>query len=103
MTLAQFMDKQQNWLLKVLERAKSGVNIPVQPESVAVVGKADAATMTTRGNTSSQQAGAAAQDAGGKACPACGKPMLKRNGKYGDFWGCSGFPGCKTIVKLNGA
>ena len=103
MTLAQFMDKQQNWLLKVLERAKSGVNIPVQPESVAVVGKADAATMTTRGNTSSLQAGAVAQDAGGKACPACGKPMLKRNGKYGDFWGCSGFPGCKTIVKVDGA
>ncbi|MDX9987472.1 DNA topoisomerase III [Thiothrix unzii] len=103
MTLMQFMDKQQNWLLKVLERAKSGVNIPVQPESVAVTGGADAATMTTRGNASSQQAGAAAQDADGKACPVCGKPMLKRNGKYGDFWGCSGFPGCKTIVKVDGA
>ena len=30
-----------------------------------------------------------------RECPACGQPMEKRNGKYGDFWGCSGYPKCK--------
>lgn len=87
MTLMQFMDKQQGWLVKVLERAKAGVgSARQQPESVAVMGKA----------------GAADQDAGGNVCPNCGKPMLKRNGKFGDFWGCSGYPGCKTMVNVGG-
>ncbi|MBT4838825.1 MAG: DNA topoisomerase 3 [Methylococcales bacterium] len=32
-------------------------------------------------------------------CPKCNKKMVKRKSKYGEFWGCSGFPECKTIVK----
>lgn len=32
------------------------------------------------------------------ACPACGKPMRQRNGASGAFWGCSGYPGCKTTL-----
>ena len=34
-------------------------------------------------------------------CPNCGKPMVKRKGKNGYFWGCSGFPECKTTAKDN--
>lgn len=30
-----------------------------------------------------------------KECPRCGEPMRKRNGKYGEFWGCSSFPDCR--------
>lgn len=30
-----------------------------------------------------------------KICPRCGMPMVKRNGKFGSFWGCGGFPGCR--------
>jgi DNA polymerase III epsilon subunit family exonuclease len=30
-----------------------------------------------------------------KKCPQCGKIMKKRNGIYGEFWGCSGFPNCR--------
>lgn len=30
-------------------------------------------------------------------CPNCGKPMALRNGKNGKFWGCTGYPECKTI------
>lgn len=33
-------------------------------------------------------------------CPKCGKPMVKRNGKFGPFMGCSGYPNCKTIVNI---
>ena len=29
-------------------------------------------------------------------CPNCGKPMRRRKGKTGFFWGCSGYPECKT-------
>lgn len=34
-------------------------------------------------------------------CPECSKPMIKRAGKWGDFLGCSGFPGCKKTIKLD--
>ena len=32
---------------------------------------------------------------GAKACPECGSPMVKRHGKYGDFYGCSNYPKCR--------
>ena len=28
-------------------------------------------------------------------CPKCGNVLLKRNGKFGAFWGCSSFPSCR--------
>ena len=28
-------------------------------------------------------------------CPYCGNILKKRTGKYGDFWGCAGFPDCR--------
>ncbi|MGI9535109.1 MAG: topoisomerase DNA-binding C4 zinc finger domain-containing protein [Thermodesulfobacteriota bacterium] len=34
-------------------------------------------------------------------CQNCGKPMVVRQSRYGKFLGCSGYPECKTIVKLN--
>lgn len=37
-------------------------------------------------------------------CPNCGKPLIRRKNKNGNFfWGCSGYPDCKTILQdLNG-
>jgi archaellin len=32
-------------------------------------------------------------------CPRCGAPLVLKNGKYGEFWGCSKFPKCKFIKK----
>ena len=32
-------------------------------------------------------------------CPNCGKVMIRRKGKNGYFWGCSGFPECRTTAK----
>ena len=39
------------------------------------------------------------------ACPVCGKPLVKRSGAKGEFYGCSGYPGCKKTwpVAPNGA
>jgi DNA topoisomerase I len=33
-------------------------------------------------------------------CPKCGKPMVKRNGRFGPFLGCSDYPKCKGIKNL---
>ena len=34
-----------------------------------------------------------------KICSSCGKRMVLRHGKYGKFWGCTGYPGCKNTEK----
>ncbi len=31
-------------------------------------------------------------------CPKCGKPMRRRKGKTGYFWGCTGYPDCTATV-----
>jgi DNA topoisomerase-1 len=47
----------------------------------------------------SNQAGAArapsAAEATGETCPDCGKALVKRQGRFGPFVSCSGYPGCK--------
>lgn len=30
-----------------------------------------------------------------KLCPRCGGELKRRNGRYGEFWGCSEFPACR--------
>lgn len=41
----------------------------------------------------------------GESCPKCGKDLIIKHGRHGDFIGCSGFPSCdftKNIVKSTG-
>ena len=33
----------------------------------------------------------------GELCPNCGKPLVVRHGKFGEFVACSGYPDCKYI------
>jgi DNA topoisomerase-1 len=35
-------------------------------------------------------------------CPKCGKPLVIRQGRYGDFMACSGYPKCKFTKNLPG-
>lgn len=35
-----------------------------------------------------------------KICPRCGQLMRKRNGRFGEFWGCGGYPECRYTEKL---
>ncbi|MFH1347683.1 MAG: topoisomerase DNA-binding C4 zinc finger domain-containing protein, partial [Candidatus Margulisiibacteriota bacterium] len=35
-------------------------------------------------------------------CPECGKPVVIRQGRYGDFMACSGYPKCKFTKPLPG-
>lgn len=41
-----------------------------------------------------------ALDANVKACPLCNLPLKKRNGRYGEFWGCTGFPNCRYTENI---
>lgn len=43
-----------------------------------------------------EEKGAAAEDAGCEPrCPRCGSQLIRRKGKFGAFWGCQAFPGCR--------
>jgi len=33
-------------------------------------------------------------------CPECGKPMLIKRGRFGEFMACSGYPDCKKTMKI---
>lgn len=33
-------------------------------------------------------------------CPKCGAMLIRRKGKYGEFYGCAGFPSCRYTQKL---
>lgn len=35
-----------------------------------------------------------------KRCPQCGDILKKRNGKYGQFWGCCGYPNCRYTENI---
>ncbi|VDH01836.1 DNA topoisomerase I [Helicobacter pametensis] len=37
----------------------------------------------------------------GEECPECGKELVKRSGRYGEFVACSGYPKCKYVKKEN--
>ncbi|HOS15150.1 MAG TPA: type I DNA topoisomerase [Smithella sp.] len=36
-----------------------------------------------------------------EVCELCGKPMTVKRGRYGQFLGCTGYPECKNIKKLD--
>lgn len=36
----------------------------------------------------------------GEACPECGRPLVRKHGRYGEFIACSGFPECKYTRPL---
>ena len=33
-------------------------------------------------------------------CPKCGGEMIRRNGRYGEFWGCGNFPKCRYTQNI---
>ena len=40
------------------------------------------------------------EEAPQESCPNCGKPMALKNGRFGRFLACTGYPQCKTTRKL---
>ena len=34
------------------------------------------------------------------ACPECGMPMKMKEGRYGYFWGCEGYPQCEKTYQI---
>ena len=57
----------------------------IQPSGGAAAGEGAAAARSSR----------PAPEPTGEECPECGKPLLKRQGRFGPFVSCSGYPKCR--------
>lgn len=55
--------------------------------------------VTKREHVKSIRAASAAVNNG--LCPRCGKRLVQRSGKYGEFIGCAGFPNCKFTQRCD--
>ncbi|MGA9478365.1 MAG: type I DNA topoisomerase [Desulfobacterales bacterium] len=44
---------------------------------------------------------ATTEDVTDKTCEKCGRPMVIKRGRYGEFMACSGYPDCKQTLSLN--
>jgi DNA topoisomerase-1 len=58
---------------------------------------ADPPCRTFRKLSQKQQQKQSAPQPTGEACPQCGKPLVLRQGSYGEFVSCSGYPKCKYV------
>ncbi len=48
-----------------------------------------------------EEPGQAAEDASAPRCPACGRPMKRRQAKNGgEFYGCTGYPQCRKTMPI---
>ena len=72
--LDTFTDRQTQWVSDILQQAKQQAGSSKQ--SSQSFENHDATTE--------------------HACPECDKPLRRRKGKSGFFWGCSGYPDCKA-------
>src|SRR5438309_2132954 len=59
----------------------------------------DAEPVAADGGTSTEAAGDGEEEI--EACELCGKQMQLKRGRFGPFYGCSGYPECKNIRKIS--
>lgn len=48
----------------------------------------------------SNRAGGTRVPQDGPKCPECGSPTAQRKGRYGEFYGCTGYPACRYTAKI---
>jgi len=66
---AEFLMQQADWVRVLVTRAQGGAGLALRPADVPQ-----------------------------HPCPACGKPLRRRKGRDGHFWGCTGYPGCRQTL-----
>ncbi len=80
---------------------------PLEPENTtAAPVEADSFSLRPAGEkAASAPAPEAVTDTSEKTeiCDKCGRPMVIKSGKYGNFWACTGYPECRNVKKIGGA
>jgi DNA topoisomerase-1 len=62
--------------------------------------QADGDAATTKASATGE-AGGAAESEEAETCELCGKPMALKRGRFGQFLGCTGYPECRNIRKID--
>jgi DNA topoisomerase-1 len=57
-------------------------------------------TRDDQGNIVPQERQALSTEPTDEVCEKCGKPMVRRRSRFGEFLGCSGYPDCEGIKRL---
>ncbi|HEX8634881.1 MAG TPA: type I DNA topoisomerase [Pyrinomonadaceae bacterium] len=60
-----------------------------------------AATAAAGGAAKTGEAGGAAEGEEAEVCELCAKPMALKRGRFGQFLGCTGYPDCRNIRKID--
>jgi len=60
-------------------------------------------TRDEQGNVVPQERQAPSAEPTDETCEKCGKPMVRRRSRFGEFLGCSGYPECDGIKRLQSA
>jgi DNA topoisomerase-1 len=66
---------------------------------IAKPGASDATGAT--GAAAKAEAGGAAEGEEAETCELCAKPMALKRGRFGQFLGCTGYPDCRNIRKID--
>jgi DNA topoisomerase-1 len=61
----------------------------------------DAGTMAGAGAASNTEAGGGTKGEEAESCELCAKPMALKRGRFGQFLGCTGYPDCRNIRKID--
>jgi len=78
-----------------------GVMVPVSTVTLAVTASSNPAPQPPSApRVSTATPARVGTTSGTPTCPRCGSSMLQRSGRYGPFWGCLRYPGCKGTRKV---
>ena len=97
---ASYTILRRNALLRELRKDIDGKPVVFSPEQIELFSTAleNAANVTAEQKQAHIEA--IHEKANGTICPYCNTQLIKRNGKYGAFWGCSNYPKCRFVQKI---
>jgi DNA-binding helix-hairpin-helix protein with protein kinase domain len=77
-----------------------GVSVPASTVALTVTPPRPAPQPPSASRVTTPTSPRVTTTSGTPTCPRCGSPMRRRSGRYGQFWGCSRYPGCKGTRKI---
>jgi DNA topoisomerase I len=69
-------------------------------QDATAIARNNAGTTVAMSDRAAPEQDAAAASEGEQACENCGRPMVLKRGRFGQFYACSGYPDCKTTRRI---
>ena len=98
--LATFEAQLGTWLTGLVQKIRQIA--PTSPKPAAFQGSSEAGGAPASEKRLQSTARPVQAGSVQHGCPSCGKPLRLRSGSSGGFWGCTGYPTCKTTLPDDG-